>query len=78
MVLLDFGQQGALVSNQHIIYSIRPEARNRMNTIFMVLMFLGGAFGSAGASLAWQWGKWTYVSIFGALLSFSALRDSTY
>jgi predicted MFS family arabinose efflux permease len=69
VVLLDFGQQGALVSNQHIIYSIRPEARNRTNTIFMVLMFAGGAAGSAGASFAWQWGRWTYVSIFGALLS---------
>ena len=69
VILLDFGQQGALVSNQHIIYSLRPEARNRLNTIFMGIMFLGGAAGSAGASFAWQMGRWTYVSIFGALLS---------
>jgi predicted MFS family arabinose efflux permease len=69
VILLDFGQQGALVSNQHVIYSIRPEARNRMNTIFMGIMFIGGASGSAGASVAWQMGGWTYVSIFGALLS---------
>jgi len=69
VILLDFGQQGALVSNQHIIYSLRPDARNRMNTIFMGIMFLGGAVGSAGASLAWQAGGWLYVALYGALLS---------
>ncbi len=69
VVLIDFGQQGALVSNQHIIYSLRPEARNRMNTIFMSIMFLGGALGSAGASMAWQWGGWRLVCIFAAVLS---------
>jgi predicted MFS family arabinose efflux permease len=69
VVLLDFGQQGALVSNQHIIYSLRPEARNRMNTIFMSIMFIGGAAGSAGASVAWQWGGWRLVCLFAAVLS---------
>jgi predicted MFS family arabinose efflux permease len=60
VILLDFGEQGALVSNQNVIYELRPEA-NRLNTIFMSAMFVGGAVGSAGASLAWEFGGWGAV-----------------
>lgn len=69
VILLDFGVQSALVSNQHIIYALRPDARNRLNTIFMTGMFLGGSLGSTGASLAWSAGGWPAVSAFGAILS---------
>jgi predicted MFS family arabinose efflux permease len=69
VVLLDFGVQSALVSNQHVIYSLRPEACSRLNTIFMSGMFIGGAIGSAGATLVWNAFGWNGVSIFGALLA---------
>ncbi|WP_028749522.1 MFS transporter [Rhizobium mesoamericanum] len=73
VVILDFGIQSALISNQHIIYALNPEARSRLNTIFMTGMFLGGAAGSAIASAAWDKGSWTAVSIVGGVLPLVAL-----
>jgi predicted MFS family arabinose efflux permease len=63
VVLLDFGIQASLISNQHMVYQLRPEARSRLNTIFMGTMFLGGAAGSGLAVLAWRFDGWTAVSL---------------
>jgi predicted MFS family arabinose efflux permease len=69
VVLLDFAIQGCMVSNQTIIFALRPEARSRINTIYMGTMFLGGATGSATAAVAWNTGGWSRVSLFGGALA---------
>ncbi|HWK45017.1 MAG TPA: MFS transporter [Stellaceae bacterium] len=61
VMLMDLGLQAAMISHQSIVYSIRPEARSRLNTIFVVGIFLGGAAGSALGSYAWEIAGWPAV-----------------
>jgi len=69
IILLDFGEQSALISNQHVVYALRPEARSRLNTLFMSGMFVGGAAGSWGASVSWRLGGWHTACVFGGALA---------
>lgn len=73
VVILDFGIQSALISNQHIVYALDADARSRLNTIFMTAMFLGGAAGAALATAAWGYAGWLGVSALGSLLAVLAL-----
>jgi predicted MFS family arabinose efflux permease len=79
VILLDLGVQAAHISNQSRIYAIRPEARSRMNTAYMVAYFIGGAAGSYGGAWGWSRAGWAGVCVVGAgmtlvgLLGFFAL-----
>jgi predicted MFS family arabinose efflux permease len=73
VVLLDVGVNAALVSNQHLIFALRPEARSRLNTVFMTAMFIGGSLGSFGASWAYVHLSWLGVCGYGALLAAAGL-----
>ncbi|MDN4649080.1 MFS transporter [Curtobacterium sp. PsM8] len=68
VVLLDVGVQAANVLNQTRLFAIDPAARSRLNTAFVTGNFIGGAVGSALASVLWGLGGWTAVTIGGAVL----------
>jgi len=58
IILIDIGQQAIHVTNQTRIYAILPEARNRLNTVFMSFSFVGASFGSAMGLWLWDKGQW--------------------
>ncbi|PNU04571.1 MFS transporter [Novosphingobium guangzhouense] len=69
VLVLDVAVQLSQISNQSIIYALRPEARSRINTVYMAMMFLAGAASSGAATAAWhQWG-WSGVSALGIGIS---------
>lgn len=73
VILLDLGVQAGHVANQTRIYALIPEARSRLNTVYMVTYFLGGSLGSALGAVGWtRWG-WNGVCAAGALQLLAAL-----
>lgn len=61
VILLDACVQGGHVSNQSRIYALHGSALNRINTVYMVTYFSGGAIGSSLGTWAWQHWHWTGV-----------------
>ena len=73
VLLLDVGVQGNHVSNLARVHARRPEARSRMNTVYMVTYFVGGALGTALGSWAWSSFGWNGVCAAGAGFVLAAL-----
>ena len=71
VIVLDVGVQAAQISNQSRIYALRPEARSRVNTVYLVAYFIGGAVGSAVGAATWHVFGWLGVCAAGA--AFTAL-----
>ncbi len=72
-LVFDVGVQAALVSHQTIIYALAPEARSRINAVFMTTLFIGMSVGAYGASLAWNAGRWSGLMAFCVAASLVAL-----
>ncbi|SPB14416.1 transporter [Caballeronia novacaledonica] len=73
MVLLDLGNRATFIANQARIYALRPEARSRLNTVYMVSYFLGGAFGAALGGVGALHAAWIGLAVVGVLLSLAAV-----
>ncbi|MEU0602418.1 MFS transporter [Streptomyces sp. NPDC006393] len=69
VLLLDFGVQGAQVTNLGVLYRLRPEARNRITMAYMSAYFLGGAAGSALSGAVYSAAGWSGVSAAGGGLA---------
>ena len=68
VILLDFAVQVTHVSNTNAIYQIRPEARSRMNTGYMVSYFIGGMLGSIASTYLYSNYGWLAIIITGTVL----------
>ncbi|KGW60916.1 sugar (and other) transporter family protein [Burkholderia pseudomallei MSHR1029] len=72
-ILLDFAVQMNMVLGQREIYALDAHSRNRLNSIYMTSIFVGGAIGSALASALYEHGGWTWIATVGALFPLAAL-----
>ena len=61
VIILDVGMQATHISNQSRIFALIPEARSRINTVYMTSSFIGGSVGSLAGSFAWTKGGWIAV-----------------
>lgn len=73
IILLDLGVQSCNVSNQARVHALNEETRNRLNTIYMVSFFLGGALGSFLGSYSYSHFGWYGVCAFGMVTQIISL-----
>ncbi|MEU0492457.1 MFS transporter [Nocardiopsis sp. NPDC006139] len=66
LVLLNAGQTAVLNASQTTAYELRPQARSRINAVFMTLFFAGGAVGGALVPVVWVNARWTGACLLGA------------
>jgi predicted MFS family arabinose efflux permease len=79
VILLDVGVQAAHISNQTLVFSLRPEARSRLNTVYMTGYFTGGSLGSVVGGLAWMHFGWLGVcAVGGTLMALALLAHRNY
>ncbi|WP_375382939.1 MFS transporter [uncultured Sphingomonas sp.] len=67
-VLLDAATQTNQVLGQRVLYSMAPDARGRINAVYMTVVFLGGALGSAVGAASFASRGWTAIAWEGAIL----------
>ncbi len=78
VIALDIGAQMMQIANQTRIFGLGAEARSRLNTVYMTMYFIGGALGSALASVAWSRWQWDGVCVLAiGLIALAGLRHAT-
>lgn len=62
-IVIDAGAIGDQTIGRRAINMLAPEARSRLNGLFVGVFFIGGGAGAASAGLAWAIGGWTGVCV---------------
>lgn len=73
MLVVDGALQALHISNQNVVYALAPQARSRINAVYMTTYFLGASIGSALGSWAWLSHGWNGTSLMGGLLGLITL-----
>lgn len=61
VILLDLGVQTTQISNQARIYSLPAEIHSRLNALYIMFYFVGGAIGSFLGAYGWSRWQWNGV-----------------
>ena len=77
-VAIDFGVQANVVLGMRAIFALAPEARGRLNAVFIATFFMAGALGSAVGAWAFAHGGWSLASRIGLALPLLALARYFY
>ena len=69
MVLTDVGVQLVHIISMNTVYTLDPQARARLNSVYMTMYFVGAAVGSAIGVWAWNAGHWVGVCVAGGVMT---------
>ncbi|ETF02223.1 MFS transporter [Advenella kashmirensis W13003] len=72
MLVIDMALQGIHINNQTVIFALSPQARSRLNAVYMTSYFIGGASGSTLGTVAWTYGGWAGTCVLGGILAILA------
>ena len=72
-IVLDMGVQANMILGQREIYGLDAAARGRINGLYVAILFLGGALGSALTSPVFAYFGWAGLAAVGAALPLAAL-----
>ncbi|WPK13623.1 MFS transporter [Lysinibacillus louembei] len=69
IILLDLAVQAVHVTNQSMIFTVRPEARSRLTAAYMIFYSIGSATGSIASTNIYATYGWNGVCLLGASVS---------
>jgi predicted MFS family arabinose efflux permease len=73
VILLDLAVQAVHVTNQSLIFNVRPEARSRLTAGYMIFYSIGSATGAIASTHMYIYAGWNGVCLLGAGVSALAL-----